>query len=345
VAIEQTDTSAPAGPRGGAPNSASNGGLGQTCDSGTDARYRNHMFAVAELAGRQFGRITWAQLRQLGVPRATVTRWISSGYLLRVVSRVYAVGHSSSSQEASLFEAVLFAGPGACLSHGTAAWWRELLSWPVKSTHISTPREIKTSEPGLKIHCRRELERETVNGLPVTTVTQTMLDLAASESLKLVRHALAQLDYTGRLDLAELHNACGHGRRGSATLAGTLRVHLPELARTRSELEVQFVLLCERYEIPMPLMNRTIHGVEADAWWPDFNLVVELDGDANHRTPAQRNKDLHKELTLRDHGVTVLRYDYHLAMRTPSKVRDDLLSQMRERRPRVSRQNTQPLTD
>jgi len=303
------------------------------------------MFAVAELAGRQFGRVTWAQLRQLGVPRATITRWISSGYLLRAGSRVYAVGHSSSSQEASLCQAILFAGPGACLSHGTAAWWRGLLNWPVADTHISTPRKVSLPGRGVSIHCRRNLDRDIVNGLPVTTVTQTMLDLAASESQKLVRHALAQLDYTGGFALTDLYQACGHGRRGSSVLACALRDHLPELARTRSELEVQFVLLCERYEIPIPLMNRTIYGVEADAWWPDFNLVVELDGDANHRTPAQRNRDLRKEVTLRDHGVTVLRYDYHLTTRAPSQIRDDLLGQIRKRRPRATGRTTQPLTD
>ena len=104
-----------------------------------------------------------------------------------------------------------------------------------------------------------------------------------------------------------------------------LRVHLPELARTRSELEVEFLLLCERYELPMPLMNRTIHGVEADAWWPDFKLVVELDGDANHRKPAQRSRDRRKEVVLREHGLTVVRYDYDLTLRRPVKVRDDLL--------------------
>jgi very-short-patch-repair endonuclease len=267
----------------------------------------------------------------MGISEAAICRWIASGYLIACLPRVYAVGHVATSQEARLFEAILFAGPDAVLSHGTAAWWRGLLSWPVRSTHISTPRQIKTSPPGLTIHSRRQLDVETVNGLPVTTVTKTLLDLAASESLKLVRHALAQLDYTGGFAPAELYAACGHGRRGSAGLASALREHLPELARTRSELEVQFVLLCERFQIPMPLMNRTIHGVEADAWWPDFNLVVELDGNANHHTPAQRNKDLRKELTLRDHGITVLRYDYHLATRTPSKIRDDLRSQMRER--------------
>jgi Protein of unknown function (DUF559) len=214
------------------------------------------------------------------------------------------------------------------LSHGTAAWWRGLLNWPVKSTHISTPRRIESSRRGLKIHGRRDVEREIVNGLPVTTIPQTMLDLAATESLTLVRRALAQLDFDGEFDPAELHRATGHGRRGSKALTRALRTHLPELSKTRSELEVEFLLLCERCGIPIPRMNRELYGVTPDAWWPDFKLVVELDGDANHRKPAQRAKDRRKEVILREHGLTVLRYDYDLTMRTPTEVRDDLLRHM-----------------
>jgi hypothetical protein len=232
------------------------------------------------------------------------------------------------SQESRLFEAILFAGPGGQLSHGTAAWWRGLLSWPVARTHVSTPRRV-CSRPGLTIHGRRSLDREIVRGLPVTTVKQTMLDLAATEPLKLVRTALAQLDYTGEFEPADLRNACDRGRPGSAALLRALTTHLPELARTRSDLEVDFVLFCEQHEIPMPLMNRKLHGVEADAWWPDFNLVAELDGDGNHRKPAQRARDRRKEVVLREHGLTVVRYDYDLIMRTPRTVRRDLLNQMR----------------
>jgi hypothetical protein len=316
----------------------------ELCESTSDCAKPIHKVQVAGLAERQFGRVTWVQLRELGAAEATVNKWVRSGYLLPVRPRVYAVGHLAKSQEIELFEAVLFAGPGALLSHGTAAWWRGLLNWPVKSTHISTPRQIKWP-PGLKIHGRRHLERETVNGLPVTTVTQTMLDLAATEPLRLVRRALAELDFRGEFEPSDLQQATGRGRPGSAALRRALRIHLPELARTRSELEVEFLLLCEGYGIPRPLMNRTLYGVQPDAWWPDFDLVVELDGDANHRKPAQRSKDRRKEVILREHGLTVLRYDYDLTMRTPTDIRDDLLRQMAAKRREPGRRRVRPRTD
>lgn len=283
---------------------------------------------VADLAGRQFGRITWTQLRLLGAGRATINAWVASGYLIRTLPRVYAVGHVAAGEEARLFEAVLYAGPDATLSHGTAAWWRGLLSWPVRLTHISTPRRVQ-AHPGLRIHGDRQLAREPIRGIPVTTTNQTLLDLAATEPDRLVRRALAQLEYDGMFDPFALRGACRRGKPGSAALGRALRHHLPELAHTKSELEIDFLLLCERFKLPMPLVNRTLHGVEPDMWWPQFNLVVELDGDRNHRSATQRARDRRKEVVLRERGLTVVRYDQDLVIRTADAVNRDLLAQMR----------------
>src|SRR5579884_2411232 len=81
---------------------------------------------VGALAAKQWGRIHWVQLRGCGVGEATVCRWVADGYLTLVHPKVYAVGHRAPSYEADLFAAVLYAGPGAMLSHQAAAWWWRL---------------------------------------------------------------------------------------------------------------------------------------------------------------------------------------------------------------------------
>jgi hypothetical protein len=82
---------------------------------------------VARLADRQNGRVSAAQLAALGIESVTITRWVSQGYLIPGHPRVYAVGHRAPSVEADLTAAVLYAGPGAMLSHATALWWYGLL--------------------------------------------------------------------------------------------------------------------------------------------------------------------------------------------------------------------------
>ena len=95
---------------------------------------------VATVAARQQGRVAWWQLRELDVPEGTISLWVRQGCLHRRLPHVYAVGHAATSSEAALVEALLYAGPGAMLSHATAAWWLGLLDTRAKTIHVSTPR-------------------------------------------------------------------------------------------------------------------------------------------------------------------------------------------------------------
>lgn len=286
---------------------------------------------VATLAARQYGRISWAQLRALGVAPGTIRRWVGSGYLAPVLPRVYAVGHTAPDERARLFSLILFAGPDAALSHGTSAYWRGWLRYPVDAVHVSTPRRVAAPAARVAIHCRRALDRELVNGVPCTTAIQTLLDLAATGRVKLVHRCLAQLDYERRLEHAAIRAACGRGRAGSAVLLTALDSYMPQLARTRSDLEDDFLQLCRRFDVPLPQVNTVVHGIEVDCHWPGAGLVVELDGGGNHGTPAQRNRDYRNALRLRAQGLTVLRYTSHQVSFDASMVAADVLRQLASR--------------
>jgi hypothetical protein len=137
------------------------------------------------------------------------------------------VGDAAHSREADLWAAVLYAGPGAALSHLTAAHWRGLVAFPGPVIHVSTPRSC-VSPPGLLVRGRRPSDtRPIVGGLPVTPLAETLLGLAASSpDLILVRKALARIEYAhGWLDVAALRDACGRGRPGSARLNRALDIH------------------------------------------------------------------------------------------------------------------------
>jgi hypothetical protein len=283
---------------------------------------------VGALATRQCGRITWAQMVALEVPPTSIRRWKKSGYLIPVLPRVYAVGHLAPDPSANLFSLVLFAGPNAAISHGTAAHWRGWLRYPVNATHVSTPRRVRAPHRGVVIHPRCEPERELVRGVPCTSITQTLLDLAATEPLKLVKRALAQLDYERKLDPAAVHDECGRGRPGSSALLTALGSYIPQMARTKSDLEDDFLLLCQRFKIPMPEVNVYVHDIEVDCHWPQLGLVVELDGGGNHATSAQRNRDYRNALTLRAEGLTVIRYTNDQVTRHAATVAGDVLGQL-----------------
>ena len=282
------------------------------------------------LAAGQHGLVTAAQLQAIGVPRRTRENWLRRGVLLRAARRVYVFAHHTRTVEQTLLAAILFAGPGAMLSHVTATWWYGLLDFPaaLRVVQVSTPRQIQ-GPAGIQVFSRRHLDRRLHRGLPVTTVTQTVLDLAAVADSRLLRRALANLDYRGMLDVEALNALCGRGISGSAHLRWALREHQPLLARANGRLEEDFLAWCERFQVPLPRVNVRVHGVLVDAYWPAARLVVELDGVANHSSLAQLRRDKRNELTLREHGLVVVRYDWALLHREPARMYRDLTSHLR----------------
>ena len=196
---------------------------------------------VARLAARQQGRITYRQLRLLGVGETTIVAWIESQRLHPRRPGVYALGHTAATTESELWEAILYAGPGAMLSHWSAASRWGLIDELTPAVHVSGPRR-RPSLPGIVVHGRRALQRTDHADVPVTSIPQTLLDLAAAGDLRLVRRALASLDFRDALDLSSLESICRRGRRGSALLRHALAHHDPKLARTLSVLEDDFLL-------------------------------------------------------------------------------------------------------
>ena len=278
---------------------------------------------VAEVARRQWGLITRAQLVRQGVSGTTISRWLAAGRLCRVHPGVYAVGAEPRTPTGALVAALLYAGPGAALSHQTAAWWWDLFSSSPRIVQISGPRRVR-SLPSVHIHTPRELDVVRHKRLRVTPVSRTLVDLAGTVSFGDLRRALSEADHRRLLDPAEVGAILGRGHRGAGALREALRRHLPVLARTRSELELRFLELCEVVALPIPEVNVFVEGLMVDALWRNERVVVELDGHAAHDREAAAERDRHRDLILRGAGYRVHRYTWQQVTREPESVIGDL---------------------
>jgi len=286
------------------------------------------MLRVGRFAARQQARIALHQLTALGVRRSTVDRWLVGGFLYRCRPGIYAVGSPAQTIESDLWEAVLYAGPGAMLSHATAAKWLDTIDrWPAV-IHVSTPRR-RGSLPGIWVHPRRTGVARTVYGaIPVTSIADTLLDLAAAGEITLVRRAFARLDYQRRLQTPSVRRACRRGRPGSVDLRRELDAYDPLTARTRSELEAAYL----RLDLPRPDdVNVLIRSVSCDIVYRDAKLVVMLDGVGNHRSPAQVRRDLADAFALRQLGWLVLRYGEAEIYGQPAAVRAEVAAELARR--------------
>ncbi len=131
---------------------------------------------------QQAGYFAAAQARLAGFSRSLLSYHLATGRFKRVKPRVYRLVHFPASPYEDLFVAWLQAGPDAVLSHDSALALYDLSDLLPDQIHVTVPRTTSRRRPGLRLHTKR-LGQEDVTryeGLPVTTVPRTLVDLAAA---------------------------------------------------------------------------------------------------------------------------------------------------------------------
>ncbi|HEY2602472.1 MAG TPA: DUF559 domain-containing protein [Thermoleophilaceae bacterium] len=266
---------------------------------------------LAQLAARQHGVVAVWQLLLTGFSRREIERRVELGRLHRLHRGVYAVGHGYVTREGHFMAAVLACGREAFLSHWSAAelWGllrprRGLIDVSVVG-HRCGDRTIRTHRlKGLAVG-----EQSRRDGVPITSVPRTLLDLAGVADRRVLQRAVNEADRAGRLNRRAMAQLCEQhrGRRGTPALAAVIAAVDPATSRTRSDLEVAFLGLCRRYGLPTPTANGVVGGYEVDMHWPGTRLIVELDSYEYHRTPAEFAADRHRDAQLKVLGYTVIR--------------------------------------
>ena len=263
---------------------------------------------LRRVAARQWGVVTRRQLEVLGLRETGITEWVRAGRLVRLHRGVYAVGHDRLMIQGRWLAAVIACGSGAVLSHQSAAALWELRQGS-GVIHVTVPSQNgRLRRAGIRVHRSSRLAPEDVtvhDGIPVTTVARTLLDLADVLDKQALRRAITEAEYRGRFDLTTVNAVVqsNPGRRGAVLLsAAGARAH-----RTRSDLEIKFLRFLDRHGVEEPHTNLWIEGYELDFVWTRAGLVVELDGVAAHGTRAAVRRDRKKDRVLWRAGFRVMR--------------------------------------
>jgi len=224
------------------------------------------------------------QLLAIGFTRNEIAHRIASGRLIRVYQGVFAVGHDALSDRGRMIAALIASGPGAALSHQTAAHlWKLIPSMP-QSTHVTLTGRRPRRRDGLVVHHASCLEMTIHQGLPTTTPLQTLAQLPATQS-----------------DRA----------RAEALVLGLIRRSDDDNAEpTRSELELALLPALEKAQLPRPLVNHHVLGREVDFHWPDHDLIVETDGWRTHGHRRAFESDRARDAMLQAHGYRVVRFTW-----------------------------------
>lgn len=173
------------------------------------------------------------------------------------------------------------------------------------------------------MHRRPVFQVTTRNGIPVTTVAQTIVDLAPGLDRNGIEALIGEADRLRLTNPPKLRKALEAFPRqpGVAALKHTLDRRTFRL--TQSELERWFLPIAKKAGLILPLTQRRFGPYKVDFYWPHLELVVETDGLAYHRTAAQQSADLVRANFHFAEGRTPLRFsheqvryerDYVLAM-------------------------------
>jgi Transcriptional regulator, AbiEi antitoxin len=246
---------------------------------------------LRNLAGHQSGVVSRSQALRAGLSRDMIKFRVRSGWWRPVHPGVYLTFTGTPGRSAQLWAALLGAGPGAILSHETAAELQRLSDRPTEAIHVTVPWQRRiASARGVSLHRSRRAAQIPLAGgdPPLTAVEETVLDLTQT--------AATFDDVCGWVTRAFARDLTDAGRLLAAMeLRPNLRwrADLRELiaaaaSGNHSVLEYRYDRDVERaHGLPKPVRQAPFAGPEGrrgrrDRLYRRYGVVVELDGRLSH---------------------------------------------------------------
>lgn len=227
--------------------------------------------------------------------------------------------------------AVLAGGEGTVLSHRAAGQLWQLLAWRTVFGEVTRPRGIR-ARAGIVSH-RDSLpadEMTVLDGIPVTTVPRTILDLAGVLSRIRLERAINEMEVRGLNDKLSVPDLLRRhrGRRGAAVLQEIFDCRPLGAGSTVNDFEAEFAEVVTAHGLPQPRFNDylEVRGqlLRPDAMWEPQKLIVELDGRAAHGTRIAFERDRERDRRLLLGGWRIVRVTWQQLREAPESVAADL---------------------
>ncbi|HEX3041744.1 MAG TPA: type IV toxin-antitoxin system AbiEi family antitoxin domain-containing protein [Solirubrobacterales bacterium] len=316
---------------------------------GNQGRTPSSVRELSDVATRQHGVVSAKQLRSLGHSKKLVMHECRRGRLHVLHRGVYAVGHRRLNWHGRCWAAVLGAEANetdevvwpAVASHGSAAYLWGIHRFAPETVDVTAPiRRRATRE--FRVHFSSilaagdRLERE---GIPVTSVPRTLLDLSIGAKPERIERLLERAEELELLDLHAVEDVLDRagGHRGRGRLRRALALYQPDPSFTRSRFEQSFRRRVVAAGLPTPSMNFNAEGYELDAYWPDLRFAVELDLFETHGTRAAFERDHLRQEELKLLGIEMIRITRPRFQHDPEAVMRNLATFLERRRAELRR--------
>lgn len=304
---------------------------------------RQREAAILAIAVRQFGPVSRVQLLGLGLGAGAIRSRLAQGRLHRRHRGVYALGRPELSLRGRWMAAVLAADP-ALAGHGTLGFRAAAGLWAIRgfgdgAIDVICPH-ARSNQPGLRFHRMRPADDEltAVDGIPVTGISRTLLDLATVLQPHELEAAMSEANRRGITDRVSLPLLLERypRRSGTPVIREIFARRAQDASEVRSRLELRFMAFLDANELPRPRFNQWLPvgpGYEVDCAWPDARLIVELDSVVFHADARRFQGDRARDRALVAAGWRVVRLTWAQLRDEPEQVAADLRSMLSVRGP------------
>jgi hypothetical protein len=291
-----------------------------------------------QLLGAQHGATSRQQALAAGLSESAIAHRCSSGRWRRLHPGVYATFSGPAGQQTRVWAALLHAGPGAVLSHRSAAAEQHLLDVApeVVDVTVDNARRV-TPRPGIRLHRTRHLDarRHPARRPPQTRVEDTVLDLVeCSDRLDdvvawLTKGVQRRLTTPERVRAA----AAARPRLRHRRLVGAMLAEIVD--GVASALELRYARDVEDAHC-LPKGRRGLRDLQEgrrvyrDVTYEEFSTYVELDGLAYH-DETQVLLDHARDNLLVVRGASALRYGWAPIRIRPCRVAGEVAAVLRSR--------------
>lgn len=280
------------------------------------------------LAGHH-GVVSRSEARELGVSDSSLRKRIGRGELVRSHPGVYRLAGHPRTWHSNARGAAL--SVGGLLSHRAAgALWR-IDGFGFALTELTIAYERRSRLPSIKLHRSKQYglaDKTTIDGVPVTGVARSVLDIAAVVSPRRLEHAIDAVLRQGLLDWPDLYSVLvrhsARGRNGCGKLRQVLDARygdsvIPDSAWNRNVGSLLFDagLPDPEYEYEI----RSEQGVflaRVDLAYPSKRLAIELDSVRWHLNRHSFEADPRRKNALIVAGWTVLTFTWSDYVDDPS---------------------------
>ncbi len=275
------------------------------------------------------GVITRAEALAIGIKPRTLDTRVAEGVLLTVAHGVYALPGALRSNRSTLRAATR--ALGAVVSHQAAAWMNGVMTAGPRLV-VSVPHRRTHKFPDVVVHQLtdiREKDLHHLDGMPVTTATRTVIDLAGVlqpvELGGVINHFVRQ-GKTSQERIAELQaELTRKGKPGMTRLRRILDSRAEGTQVTESVLEARLLEVIEMGNLPVPDLQyrppwlRHRNG-RVDFSYPNAKLVIEGDSREWHGDERSFQADRERDNLAQLAGWRVLRFTWTDITRRPEYI-------------------------